>query len=329
MIGLLAGSVFGIFFSGEDTGQAMRSAVREIYTEYQDRLTEIRSNNAHDILEMSGTRAEWRDVLAVYAVKAAADPDDPQDVVGMNDSKMALLKDVFWAMNDIRYRTANETRDLTTETDDGSGNIVETTAPTAVTVLYISVTHKTAEDMADFYGFSADQRAQLTELLADEYRNMWSAALYGIGSGGGDGRIVEAALSQIGNVGGEPYWRWYGFGSRVEWCACFVSWCANECGYIEAGIIPKFSSCGLGIRWFKDHSLWQDNGYEPCPGDIVFFDWDKRSEGQDGRPDHVGIVEKVENGRIYTVEGNSGNMCRENSYPVGDHEIFGFGTPAY
>ena len=149
LIGLLVGSVFGIFFSGEDTGtgQTMQTVVQEINTEYQDQLTTIRSNNAYDILEMSGTRAVWREVLAVYAVKTTTDPDNPQDVASMDDSKKALLKDIFWAMNTISSRTANETRNLTTETDDGSGSIVETTTPTAVTVLYISVNHKTAEEM--------------------------------------------------------------------------------------------------------------------------------------------------------------------------------------
>ena len=158
---------------------------------------------------------------------------------------------------------------------------------------------------------------------------MWSAVLYGIGTG--DGEIVTVALSQIGNVGGEPYWSWYGFNSRVEWCACFVSWCANECGYIDAGVIPKFAGCVWGVEWFRDRGLWQDNSYEPRPGDIIFFDWDnKGSSGpQDGESDHVGIVEKVENGIVYTVEGNSGDSCRENHYAIGYYEILGYGVPQY
>ena len=81
--------------------------------------------------------------------------------------------------------------------------------------------------------------------------------------------VVTVALSQIGNVGGQPYWSWYGFGSRVEWCACFVSWCANECGYIDTGVIPKFAGCVTGSRWFKDRGLWQDKDYEPRPGDLI------------------------------------------------------------
>ena len=94
-----------------------------------------------------------------------------------------------------------------------------------------------------------------------------------------------------------------------------MSWCANECGYIDAGVIPKFAACASqGVPWFKERGLWQDNSYEPRPGDIIFFDWD--DGGQDGSSDHVGIVEKVENGRVYTVEGNSGDSVRQNSYPV-------------
>ena len=105
--------------------------------------------------------------------------------------------------------------------------------------------------MADQFGFNEDQREQMAELLADENNSLWSQVLYGIT--GGDGEIVTVALSQVGNVGGEPYWSWYGFGSRVEWCACFVSWCANECGYIEAGVIPKFAACASqGVPWFQE-----------------------------------------------------------------------------
>ena len=140
--------------------------------------------------------------------------------------------------------------------------------------------------------------------------------------------IVEVARSQIGNVGGEPYWSWYGFTERVEWCACFVSWCANKCGYIRSGIIPKFSGCINGVDWFKDRGQWIGNSFEPSPGMIIFFDWDDE-DGQDGNADHVGIVEKVENGRVYTIEGNTSDSCRQRSYPVGYYQILGYGIPDY
>ena len=140
--------------------------------------------------------------------------------------------------------------------------------------------------------------------------------------------IVEVARSQIGNVGGEPYWSWYGFTERVEWCACFVSWCANKCGYLRSGIIPKFSGCINGVEWFKDRGQWIGNSFEPSPGMIIFFDWDDE-DGQDGNADHVGIVEKVENGRVYTIEGNTSDSCRQRSYPVGYYQILGYGVPDY
>ena len=142
-------------------------------------------------------------------------------------------------------------------------------------------------------------------------------------------QIVDVARSQLGNVGGEPYWSWYGFGSRVEWCACFVSWCADQCGYIDSGIMPKFSGCSQGISWFQARDLWLDGSETPTSGMIIFFDWAEDDGTQDGSSDHVGIVEKVENGRVYTIEGNSGDACQQNSYPIGYFEIMGYGTPKY
>lgn len=328
LIGMIIGSCFGIFFSGEDsgTGQTMQTAVQEINTDYQDRLDEIKASHSHDVLEMSGSRAVWKEVLAVYAVKTTTDPDAAQEVATMDDTKKQLLKDIFWQMNEISSSTDTKTETVIETSDDGNGNIVETETTVTQTYLYITVSHKTAEEMADQFGFNEDQREQMAELLADENNSLWSQVLYGIS--GGDGEIVTVALSQVGNIGGEPYWSWYGFDSRVEWCACFVSWCANECGYIEAGVIPKFAACASqGVPWFQERGLWQDNSYEPRPGDIIFFDWD--DGGQDGSSDHVGIVEKVENGRVYTIEGNSGDACRQNSYPIGYYEIYGYGTPAY
>lgn len=328
LIGLIASSAFGIFFSGEDTGtgQTMQTVVREINQEYEDKLDEIKNSNAHDVLEMSGSRAIWPEVLAVYAIKTATDPDAPQEVATIDDAKKELLKEIFWAMNEVGQSTDTATHTNVTETDDGHGNIVETTTTVTETTLYITVSHKTADEMANIYHFTADQRRQLAELLAEENRSIWSAALYGIGTG--DGEIVTVALSQIGNVGGQPYWSWYGFGSRVEWCACFVSWCANECGYLDTGVIPKFAGCVNGVQWFKDRGFWQDNSYEPRPGDIIFFDWNDEN-GQDGSTDHVGIVEKVEDGFVYTIEGNSGDSCRERRYSIGHYEIYGYGTPTY
>ena len=328
LIGLIVGSCFGIFFSGEDsgTGQTMRQAVQEINADYQSQIDATMANLTYDELEMSGSRAVWPEVLAVYAVKTTTDPDDPQEVATVDNGKKAILKDIFWQMNELSSRTESKTEKVITETDDGHGNIVETTTTVTRTYLYITVSHKTAEEMAEHFNFTADQRQQLSELLAEENHRLWSAVLYGIYSG--DDVIVKVALSQVGNVGGEPYWSWYGFNSRVEWCACFVSWCFNECGYLDTGTAPKFAGCVGGVEWFRSRGQWADNTVEPDPGMIVFFDWNDpngASGPQDGEADHVGIVEKCENGIVYTIEGNSGDACRQNQYPVGYYEILGYG----
>ena len=328
LIGLLIGSCFGIFFSGEDSGSGytMQNVVQEINDDYQQQIDTTKVNLSHDVLEMSGSRAVWPEVLAVYAVKTTTDPDNPQEVATIDDSKKAILTAIFWEMNQISSRTETRTETVITETDDGNGNIVETETTVTQTYLYITVSHKTAEEMAAQYGFNEEQKEQLAELLAEENRSLWSAVLYGIYTE--DGAIVSVALSQVGNVGGEPYWSWYGFSGRVEWCACFVSWCANECGYIDTGVIPKYAGCVNGVQWFKDRGQWLDGSAEPATGMIIFFDWNDEN-GQDGLSDHTGIVEKVENGRVYTIEGNSGDSVRQNSYPVGHYEVLGYGCPDF
>ncbi len=332
LVGLLTGSVYGIFFSGEDTGNGMtmREVVREINGEYIARIDDIKEENPHDDVETSGSAAVWREVLSVYAVKVAGTADSPMEVVTVDDDRIRILKDIFWDMNSISSRTETRPVTVTEETDDGSGNIIVEEKEETRTTLFISVIHRTADETADLYGFSARQKEWLADLLDERNRDMWAAVLYGIH--GGDTDIVEVALSQVGHVGGQPYWSWYGFESHVDWCACFVSWCANECGYIENGIIPKFAACSAGVQWFKERGQWIDGNQEPVPGMIIFFDWDNPdgSAGpQDGLSDHTGIVERVENGVVYTVEGNSGDSCRENHYPIGYYEILGYGVPAY
>ena len=138
--------------------------------------------------------------------------------------------------------------------------------------------------------------------------------------GSGDATIVEVARGELGNVGGDKFWKWYGFNSHVHWCACFVSWCADQCGYIEMGIIPKFAVVGDGANWFKARHRWAGRGYKPKPGDIIFFDFE-----QDGLLDHVGIVETCDGKTITTIEGNSGNACKRLTYSVGSSQIAGYG----
>ena len=134
----------------------------------------------------------------------------------------------------------------------------------------------------------------------------------------GNPQLVELAKSQVGNVGGQPYWSWYGFDSRVEWCACFVSWCYNQAGKSE----PRFAGCqSQGVPWFQSHGQWGARDYENiAPGDAIFFDWDL-----DGSADHVGIVIGTDGSRVYTVEGNSGDACKIKSYDLNYQSIKGYG----
>ena len=134
----------------------------------------------------------------------------------------------------------------------------------------------------------------------------------------GNPELVELAKRQVGNVGGQPYWSWYGFNSRVEWCACFVSWCYGQMGLSE----PRFAGCqSQGVPWFQSHGQWGARGYDIlAPGDAIFFDWDL-----DGSADHVGIVIGTDGSRVYTVEGNSGDACKIRSYDVNYECIKGYG----
>ncbi len=134
----------------------------------------------------------------------------------------------------------------------------------------------------------------------------------------GNTAIVDLAKRQVGNVGGRPYWSWYGFNSRVEWCACFVSWCYGQMGLSE----PRFAGCqSQGVPWFQSRGQWGARGYENiAPGDAIFFDWDG-----DGSADHVGLVIGTDGSRVYTVEGNSGDACKIKSYDLNYSCIKGYG----
>lgn len=190
--------------------------------------------------------------------------------------------------------------------------------------------------LANYGGYSELNAIEFSDMMAARYG--WAGygdkayvshvlRYYPIGRsfmGEGNAAMVAVAQSQIGNVGGAPYWSWWGLDYRVEWCAIFVSWCADQCGYLDAGVLPKMEGVRPYVDWFIERGQWQGRDYEPSPGDIIFFDWES-----DGLADHVGIVEKVENGFVYTVEGNSGDVCAERHYTLRVAPIFGFGLPEY
>ena len=190
--------------------------------------------------------------------------------------------------------------------------------------------------LSNYGGYSELNAIEYSDMMAEQYG--WSGygdkayvshvlRYYPIGRSfmsEGDAAIVAVAQTQIGNEGGLKYCEWYGYSYRVEWCAIFVSWCADQCGYLDAGILPKELNVIPYVEWFRERDQWQYMDYEPSPGDLIFYDWES-----DGLADHVGIVERVEDGIVYSIEGNAGDACIENSHYLATAPIYGYGTPAY
>ena len=225
---------------------------------------------------------------------------------------------------EVRYRTETQT--------DSEGNEYDVEVPYNYYILNVTLTSKPISSVASelltpdqlemyqvyrqtlgnkpliFGGGSADT-SDSESLAGVEFVN---------GTRPGNQAVVDIAKSQVGNVGGQPYWSWYGFNSRVEWCACFVSWCYGQMGLSE----PRFAACqSQGIPWFQSHGQWGGRDYANiAPGDAIFFDWDL-----DGSADHVGIVVGTDGSRVYTVEGNSGDACKIKSYSLDYQCIKGYG----
>lgn len=321
IVGGLIMSPFGVFFSGDNGEYTMRDAVREIDAEYQEAIEGIKDSSEYDYLEQTGSRASWPELLTIYSVATNTNADSPIEVATMNQDKLELLRDIFWQMTDLTsWEDVSTETTVVTETD-ANGNIVTSEEEYTEVTLYIHTAHLTAEQMAAELSFDDEQKSNVTMLLAAENNSLWTMLLYGASDG-----IVAVALSQLGNVGGEIYWNWYGYTSHVSWCACFVSWCAEQCGLLESGVYPRFSSCMAGAEWFRERGKWQDGSgsYTPQPGDLIFFDWEL-----DGKLDHVGIVEYIEGGVVHTVEGNAGDQCRQKAYKMGSDVIIGYGLPNY
>jgi len=327
VVGAIICGIFGIFFANEindgtGTGMTINSVLAEIDNEFVSQIEDIQNGNTYDLLDMSGARVTWRQVLAVYTVRTVTDPDNPMDVATMDDTRAALLRAVFWDMHDISYVV--DSAEVVEDVLDGDGLPTGETATVTKTVLRITIAHTLPDEIAVQYGFDSEQLSYLEELLKSEYISLWNALLYGVAAIG-DGSMIGVAETQLGNIGGTLYWSWFGFTSRVEWCAIFVSWVAEQCGYIDAGIVPRFSGCQeQGIPWFQVRGQWQGRDYTPKTGDIIFFDWEN-----DGWSDHVGIVERVESGVVYTIEGNTSDSVARRSYSLNSNVICGYGVPVY
>lgn len=171
---------------------------------------------------------------------------------------------------------------------------------------------------------SVDYRSSLASPLNPFVRKIYNVLYGGVDGSGTD--LVDIALDQMGETEGYTYYSWYGFDSHVEWCACFVSWCADQCDILGIAV-PKFAVVDDGVTWFKSFDMWADGGSVPSAGDIIFFDWDG-----DHDPDHVGIVADCDGSTVTTVEGNTGGspgVVSSRSISVDSPLIYGYGTPEY
>ncbi len=247
-------------------------------------------------------------------------------------SAQAELERIFAAQYQLTLTEEVEVRYRTETRTDIEGNEYDVEVPYNYYILNVTLTSKPISSVASelltpdqlemyqvyrqtlgnkpliFGGGSADT-SDSESLAGVEFVN---------GTRPGNQAVVDIAKSQVGNVGGQPYWSWYGFNSRVEWCACFVSWCYGQMGLSE----PRFAACqSQGIPWFQSHGQWGGRDYANiAPGDAIFFDWDL-----DGSADHVGIVVGTDGSRVYTVEGNSGDACKIKSYSLTYECIKGYG----
>lgn len=167
LIGLLIASPFGIFFSGENsgTGYTMPDAVSMLNSEFSAKIEQIKAENPYDELDMdnAGSAAmisNWRDVLAIYAVRTTTNDTSPDEVATLTEEKMDILREIFWNMNAISYRLE------TVSGGEDEGNTV---------ILHITVTVKDHLQMADEYRFNTDQRKLLEELMQPEYQELFAA----------------------------------------------------------------------------------------------------------------------------------------------------------
>lgn len=265
-------------------------------------------------------------VLCAYSISMEQLGTSEADMV----RKLSNLADkLFPVTYEVKTAEVQVEPDTSSEDEENSSS-----SPQTQMVSYLAATIHPLDQDAILDAFGLDPSASyggLSITCGEAVTNMATAlklTLYGSnigvvgGSTGirrGNEEVAAIALSQVGQVGGYPYWSWYGFSSRVEWCACFVSWCYAQVGLSE----PRFSGCTSGgMAWFQSHGQWADRNYpDIAPGDAIFFDWDGT-----GDADHVGIVVGVDESRVYTVEGNSGNdACNYKSYPLGSSVIRGYG----
>lgn len=324
--------------TGNDTTTVI-AAINDLWQEQLDEITE-----GFEDKTMEGGRATWPQIFSIYtAMSSETSVDNWEQGLDINR--------IFWDMNWIHYdiyavaeaKTAAEVDKkilmrsvdatfifsdkgsvfrMEEETYQNKQKLEELAKEYPDRKLHSSITvtvkHKSVEEMMEKLGFSQYQMEQAQALMEKEFASFWQERIYGVVGANDD--IVNVAITQLGNSGGWPYWEYCGWPSRVEWCACFITWCGGQCGYVKEDLLPMTSSPWVQMDFFKQRNQWVAAGTEPSPGMIVFYDY-----YGNGMPDHVGIIENVENGEVHSIEGNWGDSVQRVTRVLGDPEVMGYG----
>lgn len=329
----LIASPFGILFSGDNTDSGalpISSMVQQVDAEFNQKISDIEQSNPHDSVKIQyvgsadNTRVDnWLDVLDVFSVKTATNSQDAMDVTTIDTTRVGLLKGVFWDMNRIDYHvdTASQA-DSSSESGTDSSTSSQTTAQR---VLTITVSSKTADQQADDYGFTADQKSMVDQLLSGDCREMLLELL---GKGGSDGltsdqlqdvennlpasgvgsEVVKLALSRLG----DPYSQLLAGQENYTDCSYLVQWC-----YKQVGIdLPR--TAAAQAQYCVEHKLTvsKDNLE---PGDLVF--WSFEQNGQFMNITHVGIY--AGNGKVIDASSTHDAVMYRDLYYADQQVLYG------
>ena len=190
LIALIVGSCFGLFFGSDSTGTgtSVTQAVTTLNGEFQAHIQEIEDSNSHNRVEFTSNDGvlsiNWEDVLAVFSAKVTGAEDGTQ-VASLDDTQVQQMRDIMWEMNAVSSSTRTESHEVEVTEVDEDGKETTRTETVTETILEISLTHKTAEEMAQQYNFNARQNEYLALMSEPENQNLWAELLGGFNSGGG------------------------------------------------------------------------------------------------------------------------------------------------
>lgn len=335
-VAALVSSPFGIFFSGENKDAEVTpisNVVQEVNAEFDTRIEKIKDDHSNvDSVEINyagsadNTRVDnWMDVMAVFAVKTTMDEENGMDVATIDTTRIDLTKSVFWDMNLIDYYIETIEHTETETVDNGDGTTSEETTTTYEHILHITITSKTAEQQANEYGFTDDQKDIMEEMLSGEFRPMMYTLLgmdvdtgltaeqlqnlyNDLPTGELGGEVVKLALSRLGDPYSQPK---AGQGDYTD-CSYLVQWC-----YRQLGISLPRTAAAQG-EYCIDNGLTISKS-DLVPGDLVF--WSFENNNRFMNITHVGIY--AGDGMVVDASSTRGQVVYRKLYDVGQQVLYG------